>query len=198
MTLIRDPLTQRGARVNNDGRLLTQSVQDSAEAEAARIGEAFTLGSSQSLRALTYAAADDGPIMYVRNISATKTLVLDGFTATEAGPGLILYLVKNPILGAIGANVPITPENRNFSSTNEAEVEAEVWDDTGALGITGLTGGVEVASFLRAVPAGTLDLKNAVRLGRLDSAYFAYENPTGGPIGAAVALRFHMEELEVF
>ena len=198
MTLIRDPLTQRGARVNNDGRLLTQSVQDSAEAEAARVGEAFTLGSSQSLRALTYAAADDGPIMYVRNISATKTLVLDGFTATEAAPGLILYLVKNPILGTIGANVPITPENRNFSSTNEAEVEAEVWDDTGALGITGLTGGVEVASFLRAVPAGTLDLKNAVRLGRLDSAYFAYENPTGGPLGASVALRFHMEELEVF
>ena len=198
MTLIRDPLTQRGARVNNDGRLLTQSVQESGEAEASRTGEAFTLGSSQSLRALTFAAADDGPIMYVRNISATKTLVLDGFTATEGGPGMILYLVKNPILGVIGANIPITPENRNFSSTNEAEVEAEVWDDTGALGITGLTGGIEVASFLRAVPAGTLDLKNAVRLGRLDSAYFAYENPTGGPLGASVALRFHMEELEVF
>lgn len=198
MTLIRDPLTQRGARVNNDGRLLTQSVQESDEASASRAGEAFTLGSSQSLRALTYAAADDGPLMYVRNISATKTMVLDGFTATEAAPGLILYLVTNPILGVLAANVPIVAENRNLSSTNEAEVEAEVWDDTGALGITGLTGGVEVASFLRAVPAGTLDLKNAVRLGRLDSAYFAYENPTGGPIGASVALRFHMEELEVF
>ncbi len=198
MTLIRDPLTQRGARVNNDGRLLTQSVQESGEAAASREGEAFTLGSSQSIRALTYAAADDGPILYVRNISATKTLVLDGFTATELGPGLILYLVKNPILGSLGANTPIEPENRNFSSTNEAEVEAEVWDDTGSLGITGLTGGVEVASFLRAVPAGTLDLKNAVRLGRLDSAYFAYQNPTGGSILASVALRFHMEALEVF
>ncbi len=198
MTLIRDPLTQRGARVDNDGRLRTQSVQESGEAAASRAGEAFTLGSSQALRVLTYAAADDGPIMYVRNISATKTLVLDGFTATEGGAGMILYLVKNPILGIIAANLPIVPENRNFSSTNEAEVEAEVWDDTGALGITGLTGGVEVASFLKSVPAGTLDLKNAVRLGRLDSAYFAYQNPTAGAIAASVALRFHMEELEVF
>jgi len=134
----------------------------------------------------------------MQNLSATKVMVLDGFTATESGPGTILFLVKNPVIAVLGANSPITPENRNFSSTNEAEISAEVWDETGVVGITGLTGGEEVASFNRAVPAGTLDLKNAVRLGRLDSAYVAYENPTGGPIEASVAIRFHMEELEIF
>jgi hypothetical protein len=198
MTLIRDPLTQRGARVDNDGRLRTQSIQESLEADASRAGEAFTLGTSQSARILTLAAADDGPVLYIRNLSATKVLVADGFTGTEGGPGTILYLVKNPVLAIIGANVPIEASNRNFSSTNEAEVEAHVWDETGVVGITGLSGGVEVASFLRAVPAGTLDLKNAVRLGRLDSAYFAYQNPTGGAIPVTLSLRFHMEELEIF
>jgi hypothetical protein len=43
-----------------------------------------------------------------------------------------------------------------------------------------------------------LDLKNAVRLGRLDSAYFGYQNPTGGPLEASLAFRFHMEPIEVF
>lgn len=195
---IRDPLTEQGARVDNQGRLRVQSIQESLEADASRSGEAFTLATAQSVRSLTIKAADDGPVIYVRNESASKIMVVDGFTATEAGAGLILYLVKNPELAVIGANVEIEPSNRNFSSTNEADVEGQVWDEAGVLGLTGLSGGEEVASFMRAVPAGTLDLKNAVRLGRLDSAYLAYENPTGGSIEASIALRFHMEDIERF
>lgn len=199
MTLIRDPLTQRGARVDNDGRLRTQSIQESLEAAASRDGEAFTIATSQAgIRTLSLAAADVGPIIFFQNLSASKVMVIDGFTATESGPGSILFLVKNPVVGVLGANTPIVSANRNFSSTNEAEVSAEVWDETGVVGITGLTLGEEVASFNRAVPAGTLDLKNAVRLGRLDSAYVGYQNPTAGVIEAAVAVRFHMEELEIF
>lgn len=194
---IRDPLTSHAARVA-DGRLRTQGIQESLEADASRLGEAFTLGTSQSVRSLTVPNTNDGPIMYIRNLSESQILVADGFTATESGPGGILYIVKNPILGTIGANVPITAENRNFSSTRDADVEAHVWDEVGGVGITGLTGGVEVASFIRPVPAGTLDLKNAVRLGRLDSAYFGFENNSGGALESALAFRFHMEDIEVF
>ncbi len=194
---IRDPLTEQGARVAG-GRLRTQGIQESLEADASRNGEAFTIASSQGQRVLTFQAADDGPLIYVRNLSESKILVADGFTATEGGAGMILYLVKNPVVGALANNTPITPSNRNFSSTRDADVEAHVWDETGVLGIQGLSGGEEVASFIRSVPAGTLDLKNAVRLGRLDSAYFAYENPTGGAITASLAFRFHMEPIEVF
>jgi len=194
---IRDPLTEQGARVAQ-GRLRTEAISESLEADASRQGEAFTIATSQSVRSLTVVAANDGPLLYIRNLSESKILVADGFTATESGPGGILYLVKNPVLGVIGANVPVIPSNRNFSSTRDASVEAEVWDETGVVGITGLTGGEEVASFLRPVPAGTLDLKNAVRLGRLDSAYFGMQNPTGGPLEASIAFRFHMEDIEVF
>ncbi len=194
---IRDPLTEQGARVA-DGRLRTQSISESLEADASRNGEAFTLATSQSVRTLTLKAADVGPVLYIRNLSESKILVADGFTATEGGPGTTLFLVKNPVLAVIGANVPIVSSNRNFSSTRDADVEAHVWDESGVVGLTGLSGGEEVASFLRPVPAGTLDLKNAVRLGRLDSAYFAYENPTGGPLEASLAFRFHMENIEVF
>ena len=196
---IRDPLTEQGARVDNQGRLRVQSIQESLEADASRSGEAFTLATSQSpVRTLTVKAADDGPVLYVRNESASKIMVVDGFTATESAAGMILYLVKNPILATIGANVEIEPSNRNFSSTNEAEVEGQVWDESGVVGLTGLTDGEEVASFIRSVPVSTLDLKNAVRLGRLDSAYLAYENPTGGSIEASIAIRFHMEDIERF
>ncbi len=194
---IRDPLTEQGARVAG-GRLRTQSVQETLEADASRNGEAFTLASSQAQRILTFQPADDGPLIYVRNLSESKVLVADGFTATEGGAGMILFLVKNPIAGTIANNTTIVPSNRNFSSTRDADVEAHVWDETGVVGITGLTDGEEVASFIRSVPAGTLDLKNAVRLGRLDSAYFGYQNPTGGAIAASLAFRFHMEDIEVF
>ncbi len=194
---IRDPLTEQGARVA-DGRLRTQSISESLEADASRNGEAFTLATSQSVRSLTLKVADVGPVMYIRNLSESKILVADGFTATESGPGGILFLVKNPVLAVIGANVPIVSSNRNFSSTRDADVEAHVWDESGVVGLTGLSGGEEGASFLRPVPAGTLDLKNAVRLGRLDSAYFAYENPTAGALEASLAFRFHMEDIEVF
>ena len=194
---IRDPLTEQGARVAG-GRLRTEAISESLEADASRQGEAFTLATSQSVRTLTVKDGDVGPVLYIRNLSESKILVADGFTATESGPGTILFLVKNPILAVIGANVPIVASNRNFSSTREATVEAEVWDEAGVVGLTGLSGGEEVASFLRPVPAGTLDLKNAVRLGRLDSAYFGYQNNTGGPIEASLAFRFHMEDIEVF
>ena len=196
---IRDPLTTSGARVDAKGRLQVQSIQESLEADASRNGEAFTLATSQSpVRTITYDPSDDGPILYVRNLSQSKIMVVDGFTATESAAGMILYLVKNPVLGTISDNVPVLPSNRNFSSTNEADVQGEVWDEAGAVGIGGLTGGEEVASFIRSIPAGTLDLKNAVRLGRLDSAYLAYQNPTGGAIEASLALRFHMEDIERF
>jgi hypothetical protein len=194
---IRDPLTEQGARVAG-GRLRTEAISESLEADASRNGEAFTLATSQAIRTVTFKAADDGPLLYVRNLSESKILVADGFTATESAPGMILFLVKNPILAVIGANTPIVASNRNFSSTREASIEAHVWDEAGVVGLTGLSGGEEVASFLRPVPAGTLDLKNAVRLGRLDSAYFGYVNPTGGSIEASLAFRFHMEDIEVF
>ena len=194
---IRDPLTEQGARVAG-GRLRTQGIQESLEADASRNGEAFTIASSQGQRVLTFQPADDGPLIYVRNLSESKILVADGFTATEGGAGMILYLVKNPAGGSPANNTPVTASNRNFSRPRDADVEAHVWDETGVLGIQGLTGGEEVASFIRSVPAGTLDLKNAVRLGRLDSAYFAYQNPTGGAIAASLAFRFHMEPIEVF
>jgi len=111
---------------------------------------------------------------------------------------MILVLVKNPVLGTISNNTPILPSNRNFSSTNEADVQGEVWDEVGTTGIGGLTAGEEVASFIRSIPASTLDLKNAIRLGRLDSAYLLYQNPTAGAIEASIALRFHMEDIERF
>lgn len=195
---IRDPLTSHAARVAQ-GRLRTQGIQESLEADASRSGDAFTLATSQSgVRSVTVPNTNVGPVLYIRNLSESQILVADGFTATENGPGGVLYLVKNPILGTIGANVPITAANRNFSSTTAADVEAHVWDEVGGVGITGLTGGEEVASFLRPVPAGTLDLKNAVRLGRLDSAYFGFENNSGGALESAVSFRFHMEDIEVF
>jgi hypothetical protein len=194
---IRDPLTEQGARVAG-GRLRTEAISESLEADASRNGEAFTLATSQSVRSLTLKVADVGPVLYIRNLSESKILVADGFTATESAPGTILFLVKNPVLAVIGANVPIVASNRNFSSTREASIEAHVWDESGVVGLTGISGGEEVASFLRPVPAGTLDLKNAVRLGRLDSAYFGYENPTAGAIEASLAFRFHMEDIEVF
>jgi hypothetical protein len=194
---IRDPLTEQGARVAG-GRLRTEAISESLEADASRNGEAFTLATSQSVRSLTLKVADVGAVLYIRNLSESKILVADGFTATESAPGTILFLVKNPVLAVIGANVPIVASNRNFSSTREASIEAHVWDESGVVGLTGISGGEEVASFLRPVPAGTLDLKNAVRLGRLDSAYFGYENPTAGAIEASLAFRFHMEDIEVF
>ena len=195
---IRDPLTEQGARVAN-GRLRTQAIQESLEADASRNGEAFTLATSQGTnRSLTIAAADDGPILYVRNLSESKILVADGFTATESAPGLILFLVKNPILATIGANESIEASNRNFSSTRDADVPGEIWDETGAVGRTGFRGGVEVAAFLRSLPAASPNLRPPMRLGRLDSALFGYENPTGGSIEASLALRFHMEDVEIF
>jgi hypothetical protein len=198
MTFVRDPVNSTGARVGDDGRLQTWAVAEPSEAAAGHDGDAYVAATVQGsgLRTLTLATVQDYALLLVRNDSDEKLLAMDTMIASCSAAGCYLYVTKNPVIGVIANADAFVPKNRNFGSSKIGDVSAWSWDEVGTAGITGFTGGEEVASIILPPAPIPVNLNAAVHLGRLNTFLISIQNPTGGAIEASVTLRFHMEPIE--
>jgi len=197
MTLIKDPLTGQGARVDSAGNLRTHAVAETQESDAAHNGDCFIASTVQGgLRTLTLAAGNDYALMYLKNLSQTDLLTLMKTGIGASAAGLVIWFQKNPVEGVLANNTEVTPINRNFSSGKVASAEAHIWDEVGTAGITGLTGGEEFAAIYAPVGGVFIPLDGSIHLGAQNSVLIGVENPTGGAVEVVLNSRFIFEPLD--
>lgn len=197
--LIKDPLSQQGARVRRNGRLEVHAATETQEGIAAKLGLTYLVSTRLAgSRTLSLATGNSYNLLAVKNDSADKILEFSQLIVSADIAGLILFFTKNPNIDAVTANVNVEPVNLNFGSSVPAEAEVEVWDGTGTVGIDGIVGGDEIAAITLDLGPNTIQLSNLTQLQRDNVLMFGLFNGTGGAAEAALSARFNFNPVDVF
>ena len=183
-------------KVDSENRLLIHSDQNTEEHNIShQFALAYTANTAQTADFLTIGDGETAPMLYVRNDDSDRLINLQLVVFTQNTALLQWRVVRNPVLGTIGANNVHVPVNANFGSDRLAVGTFFNWDESGTEGMTGLTGGDTVVTIY--TPAGALafQLDASIILGPGNSMMLVAKNATGGAVEAAASIRFYYEDI---
>lgn len=144
-----------------EGKLKTISSGIHRLHEEGANGDAYVISTSVQAPTLTGTAARESLIV-VRNDSKTHDLVIDR-VSVSASAAMAFLLRRNPVLGALGAQIPGFARHLNFAVEKATDLFVSVWDET-AGGITNITVGTDIATIFAPVGQHTEDMKGALIL----------------------------------
>ncbi|MGD9631363.1 MAG: hypothetical protein AB7V18_19160 [Pyrinomonadaceae bacterium] len=130
--------------------------------EEGTLGDAVVISTVSVAPTLTGTAARE-PLLVIRNDSNLMDLVVDRISVS-ASAAMAFILRRNPVLGALGAQVAGFARNLNYANEKSlSDVFVSVWDET-AGGITNITGGQDIATIFSGVGGNVEDTKGALIL----------------------------------
>jgi hypothetical protein len=179
-------------KVNTRNQAEIRSTNISEEHEVSNSdGRSFFANSADTANTLTTATGNTYSILFIKNTSASRNLVIEKVLSSADTAGGVIVWRKNMTEGSIGDNNTHTPVNLNFSSALSAEATVYNWDETGTSGITGLTGGTVVKTFITGVGFTVHPIDGAIVLGQGNSLTVQYINGTGGDVEFECGIRFY-------
>lgn len=113
--------TKLKAKINQENRLLTQTISETEFDNATSVGESYNINTEF----LTITGNTETPLLYIKNNNDRNLVLSAFFIGTDADSGTatrlsLLRVYKNPTSGTlISSGTDITPVNRNFGSSNE-------------------------------------------------------------------------------
>ena len=176
MTQIRDPSSEKGANVNSEGRLETQSHNHTEARHHAGEGDVYLIGSGFGVGPAT--ADDFTNILYVRNDSTTKEINIGILRTCNEVAGK-WRLLKNPT--ALGTSV-ITPVNSNLGSSKTLVATVQEFSVAG----TTFTDGTVMGQWIHGVGHSLFPFQGSVILGPNDAIGLEYA-PHSATAGEACA-----------
>lgn len=183
----------RRAEVDEQNRLVVTAINETQEHRTSQdLSEAFHIATAESIDTLTLAAAFDGVVQLLQNSNPDKKLIIERVVLSADAVGLILRLRRNPILGSLANNTPILGTNLNFGSQKTANIISHNWDEV-AGGITGVSGGNLIKTFILNAGITTLRTDGVFILEQNDVFGIEVNNPTAGAIEFEVGIRFYFE-----
>ena len=183
-------------KVNSVNKLVITATSHTDEHEAAEVdGQAYFANTTDTADTLTLATGNTYHLLFLRNLSSTKILVVQKVSVSASVAGLTLCLQKNMTLGAVSDNNVHVPVNVNFSSGNSADVLSHNWDETGTVGITGLSAGTRIKTFIMSTGPFIIPVDGFMVLGQNDSLTLMFVNGTGGNVEAEAGIRFYFDDL---
>jgi len=195
MTIIEDGLgSGRKAEVDIDHQLVVTSITESQEHRISQDSESsYFLSVGQNIDSLTLATTNDAKLLLLQSLNPNKTLVVERIIVSADTAGATLRFVKNYTIGTLANNTATPPENMNFSSSLAADVNAQIWDEVGTVGMTGLTLGSTFKTFILNAGPQILPIDGTPVLDQNDNIGLEIHNPTGGSIEVEVGIRFYFE-----
>ncbi len=113
--------TKLKAKINEENRLLTQTISETEFDHATGQGDSYNINTEF----LTITGNTEIPLLYIRNNNDRDLVLSAWFIGTDADSGTatrlsLMRVYKNPTSGTlISSGTDITPVNRNFGSSNE-------------------------------------------------------------------------------
>ncbi len=113
--------TKIKVKINQENRLLTQTISESEFDSAIGKGEAYNINTEF----ITITGSSEVPLLYIKSTDDRDLVLNAWFIGTDANSGTatrlnLLRVYKNPTSGTIiSSGTDVTPVNRNFGSTNE-------------------------------------------------------------------------------
>lgn len=115
--------TKLKAKINEENRLLTQTISETEFDHATGKGDSYNINTEF----LTITGNTEIPLLYIKNNNDRDLVLSAWFIGTDADSGTatrlsLMRVYKNPTSGTlISSGTDITPVNRNFGSSNEFE-----------------------------------------------------------------------------
>ena len=184
------------AKVDGENRLETHAtVQTEENYVGVHKAQNYFVNTTDTAPLLTSANGNTYNLLFLRNLSATKLLLVEKvFYTTDVALGIVT-LVKNMTVGAItNANTHV-PVNLNFSSGNAADVLCHSWDEVGTAGVTGLTAGTILNVYVPIIGIMILPIASSIILGQNDSLTLRFQNDIGAATEMGCGFRFYFDEL---
>jgi len=185
------------AGVNENNRLKVSASIFSEEHGSSVKGDAYFANTADTADTLTLASGNTYNMLYLRNDGNAQRVVIEKILVSAAATGLVMKWTRNPVLGSIGANNTHTPPNVNFGSNRSAVGTFYSWDETGTDGLTGLSGGTTVKTFIVGAGFNVFPIDGAIILGQSNSILISLTNGTGSAIEAECGVRFYYEDLDL-
>ncbi len=144
--VIVDPRTGVAMEVDKFFRAQTFATSRPQESHASILGQSFIFSTIEQAETLSFLATETGIIIAIKNNNNELKLRVQLVEISADVAGGIYVLTKNPVFGTVITNaVPHTGNNLNFDSSKPSNIIGHVWDETGGAGITGITGGTDIA-----------------------------------------------------
>ena len=183
--------------VDETNRVRTRAVITTEEHDVSVIDElAFFANSGDTAPTLSIADGNTYNLLYMENSDSERDLTIERIFLNADTTGIIFELIRNPVLGVVGANNVHVPKNLNFKSGKTANGIFHNWDETGTVGITGITGGELLNTYIVTDNPAILPIDGSFHLGQTNSFVIRATNNSGGNAEVAVGVRFYYELLE--
>jgi hypothetical protein len=191
MTIIRDPSTGDGARVDATKRLETHTVTLTETEEATEAGDSYNLNTGN----IGLTSQTESGILYLKN-NEDRDLIIEAIavgvdSSGTTGNDSIVTLVRNPTSVSFSTAVDMN-QNRNFGSSKTLTADAY----KGAEAAT-ITGGNDIAQFY--MDAGSrLFAPIAFTLSKGDSIAVKIDtDTTAGTTNVYAAIICHLKRVDV-
>lgn len=183
------------AQVKENNSLLVSAITQSTEHNitAEEEGAYFLSVALSGLDTLEFLTTEAGYVILLKTESTDKKATIEAIGVSANIGGGVVKIVKNPVIGTLANNTPVSPGNLNFSSTKTAIGSFNIWDGVGTSGIGGLTGGTVLTTHHINAGLTTLPIRSAMVLGQNDTIGIFFDNVTGGTINFEATMRFYFE-----
>jgi len=128
------------AQVNSRNQLTTRSIDSTYHQYISCVHEqAYMAPLGTEAKPTLTVTGTGGYMMYIKNTSSDYDAIIARITVSTSAL-MLITVMKNPTIGALGNETAITPVNKNFKSGKVADVDVYGWDEVGDE-ITGITSG---------------------------------------------------------
>lgn len=134
------------AKVNEAKELLVKANAATEEHKAALAGDGFLVSLATATSGSVVPTDSGGYMLYIKNNETDYNVIIQKAVLSSNGE-VIVKTQGAPTVGTLGNNTSVTPRNTNTGSSKTLTADAEIWDGSGN-GITGLSGGATVASWI--------------------------------------------------
>lgn len=189
--------TGKRAKININNKLDVAATTHSEEHDiAVTEAQAYFANTADTADTLTLATGNTYNLLYIKNTSTTKLLIVEKIIASFDTAGIVFKFIKNHTLGTASANNAHEPVNVNFASNNTADCVAHNWDETGTSGIGGLTGGTTIKTFNLVAGPTFFPVDGFMVLGPNNAITLTATNNTGGNVEGECGIRFYYDSEE--
>ena len=139
-------------------------------------GQSYMVNAATTDLTLTLTATE-GPILFLQNNSATKSLIIEKVTVSSNTAAVFCILRKNMTVGSVGQNNTEVPVNLNFESGKAADALAYSWDQSSD-GMTNLSAGSIIDVNILGVGTTSLPYGGTIILAKDDNIVLSTEATT--------------------
>lgn len=187
-SVIRDPLSRTGQRVDETGRALVSATVEHKGKPSSYIVN--ITHEEEDIESLTQTGVG-GPMLYLKNTSLVFPLVIDVILISVDSTGGILKYVKNAVVEEIvNYNIQV-PVGLDFRNNKKIPVLCYSWNQVED-SLMGISGGTVIDTVMAVV--GINKIKGPITLGAKDSIYIGYKGALQTEFMGSI--RFHFEDKE--